>query len=94
MHDSCINIFKNMFDIHHCVGTEGGLRLQLNIEQYQYMPGPNEGAGLKIQVHNANEIPLIRDHGLAVPPGHHGLVAIKTIQVNMVNEETQWNHLH
>ena len=45
------------------------------------MPGPNEGAGLKIQVHNAKEIPLVRDHGLSVPPGHHGLVAIKTIQV-------------
>ena len=64
------------------IGSEGGLKLQLNIEQYQYMHGPNEGAGLKVLVHNYNEIPLVRDHGLAIPPGSHAFIAAKTVKVS------------
>ena len=63
------------------VGADGGLKLQLNIEQYEYMRGPNDGAGLKILIHNHNDVPMVRDHGLAVPPGSHGFVAIKTVEV-------------
>lgn len=62
-------------------GSEGGLRLELNIEQYEYMRGPNPGAGLKLQIHNQYDVPLVKDHGLAVPPGSHGFLAIKTVEV-------------
>lgn len=62
-------------------GSEGGLRLELNIEQYQYMHGPNEGAGLKVLIHSYDEIPLVRDHGLAVLPGSHASVAVKAVEV-------------
>ena len=55
--------------------------MELNIEQYEYMRGPNPGAGLKLQIHNQNDVPLVKEHGLAVPPGSHGFVAIKTIEV-------------
>ena len=51
-----------LLDIYHYqivfffnLGSEGGLRLHLNIEQYEYMKGPNSGAGLKMQVHNPDE---------------------------------------
>ena len=30
------------------VGAEFGLRLTMNIEQYEYMPGPNSDAGVKV----------------------------------------------
>ena len=62
-------------------GADGGLKLQINIEQYEYMRGPNDGAGLKILIHNHNDVPLVRDHGLAVPPGSHGFVAVKAVEV-------------
>ena len=62
-------------------GSEGGLRLQLNIEQYEYMKGPNPGAGLKLQIHNQEDVPMVKDHGIAVPPGSHGFVAVKTVEV-------------
>ena len=72
-------------------GSEGGLRLELNIEQYEYMRGPNPGAGLKLQIHNQNDVPLVKEHGLAVPPGSHGFVAIKTIEVPTKHkEELRW----
>ena len=31
-------------------GAEFGLRLTLNIEQYEYMPGPNSKAGIKVVI--------------------------------------------
>ena len=57
------------------------MRLQVNIEQYEYMRGPNTGAGLKILVHNQKEVPLVKDYGRAVPSGSHGYVAVKTFEV-------------
>ena len=55
--------------------------MKLNIEQYEYMTGPNDGAGLKILVHDQNQIPLVRDLGQAVPPGAHAFVGIQILQV-------------
>ncbi|ELT94811.1 hypothetical protein CAPTEDRAFT_212993 [Capitella teleta] len=63
-------------------GVEGGLTLLLNIEQYEYMPGPNGGAGLKLSLHGQHEQAYVRDHGLAIPPGTHGFVALKTIKID------------
>jgi hypothetical protein len=64
------------------LGAQGGLRLQLNIEQYEYMRGPNDGAGVKLLVHQPHDIPLVKDHGLAVPSGMHGFVALKIVEVS------------
>lgn len=55
--------------------------MRLNIEQYEYMTGPNEGAGLKILVHAQHQFPLVRDLGQAVPPGAHAFVGIQMLQV-------------
>ena len=32
-------------------GSAFGLKLILNVEQYEYMKGPNNDAGVKVQVH-------------------------------------------
>ena len=45
------------------------------------MKGPNPGAGLKLQIHNQEDVPMVKDHGIAVPPGSHGFVAVKTVEV-------------
>ena len=57
------------------------MRLQLNIEQYEYMKSPNPGAGIKLQIHNQDDVALVKDHGIAVPPGSHGFLAVKTVEV-------------
>ena len=62
-------------------GADRGLRLRLNIEQYEYMRGPNPGAGIKILIHDANEVPLVRDLGQAIPPGSYAFVGIQIVQV-------------
>ena len=58
------------------------MRLQLNIEQYEYMSGPNDGAGVKLLVHQPHDVPLVKDHGLAVPAGMHAFVALKIVEVS------------
>ena len=70
-----------MLDNFSTAGADRGLQLKLNIEQYEYMSGPNDGAGLKILVHDQNQIPLVRDLGQAVPPGAHAFVGIQILQV-------------
>ena len=62
-------------------GTDGGLRLLVNIEQYEYMPGPNQGAGLRVHLHSQNEAPLVRDFGIAMPPGSYSLLGMTMIRV-------------
>ena len=77
-----ITCFRHSWGITlHVSGTHGGLHLDLNIEQYEYMEGPNDGAGIKLMLHEPHDIPLMRDHGLAVPTGMHGFVATQVVQV-------------
>ena len=56
--------------------------MRINIEQYQYMRGPNSGAGLKVLVHDQDEIPLVGELGQAIPPGSHAFVGIQMLQVS------------
>lgn len=58
-------------------GSGFGLSLVLNIEQYQYMTGPQDEAGIKVLLHDAREIPLVKDLGFAIAPGTHTLVAVQ-----------------
>ena len=55
------------------------------------MRGPNDGAGLKILVHDQTDVPLIRDLGQAVPPGSHGFVGIQIVEV-MGTGSAWWRH--
>ena len=64
-------------------GADRGLRMRLNIEQYEYMVGPNPGAGIKLLIHENTEVPLVRDLGNAIPPGTHAYVGIQIVQVSI-----------
>ena len=66
-------------------GADRGLRLHLNIEQYEYMHGPNPGAGIKLLVHDNQEVPLVRDLGVAIPPGTHAYVGVQITEVIICN---------
>ncbi len=63
-------------------GVLGGLRLQLNIEMYEYMAGPNPGTGIKILLHDPKETPLLWDMGIAVAPGLVAYIGIRLSQVS------------
>ena len=49
------------------------------------MRGPNSAAGVKILVHDQEEIPLVRELGQAISPGSHAFVGIQMLQVSIVN---------
>lgn len=63
-------------------GADHGLRMTLNIEQYEYMRGPHDSAGIKILIHDQNEVPLVKDLGQAVPPGSHAFVGLTVLDVS------------
>ncbi|CAD5126311.1 DgyrCDS14464 [Dimorphilus gyrociliatus] len=58
-------------------GLNNALSLLLNLEQYEYMPGPDNDAGVKIFLHDDYKRPLMSDLGFAVAAGMHTLVGIK-----------------
>ena len=49
------------------------------------MRGPNSAAGVKILVHDQEEIPLVRELGQAISPGSHAFVGIQMLQVSIAN---------
>ena len=39
---------------HYMTGATNGLSLILNVEQYEYMRGPQTDAGVKVSIHSGN----------------------------------------
>ena len=68
---------------HYFSGTETGLRLILNVEQYEYMPGPHDAAGVKMLLHDSRETPSVHSLGQAVATGTHGVVGVKYLLVKV-----------
>ena len=66
----------------HSAGAEEGLSLMLNVEQYEYMPGPHDAAGVKILLHDRNEFPKVHALGQALSAGVHSFMAIKLVSVS------------
>lgn len=67
-------------------GADNGLRLLLNVEQYEYMPGPHDAAGVKILMHNNGEFPKVHELGLATPTGTHAFVGLKIVSLSNLPE--------
>ena len=64
------------------------MRLGLNIEQYEYMISPNPGAGIKILLHEGNEVPLVRELGAAIAPGTRAFLGVQIIEVITISTTT------
>ncbi|XP_035825598.1 acid-sensing ion channel 2, partial [Aplysia californica] len=62
-------------------GAEYGLKLTLNVEQYEYMPGPHDAAGIKILLHDGKEFPKVAELGLSIPTGTHTYVGIQLLKI-------------
>ncbi|XP_069129598.1 degenerin-like protein del-10 [Argopecten irradians] len=75
--------FNNREEDRHAssVGSDNGLRLTLNVEQYEYMPGPRDTVGVKILFHKRGDVPRVHALGHAVPTGTHAFTALKMVQV-------------
>ncbi|KAK7093190.1 hypothetical protein V1264_006986 [Littorina saxatilis] len=67
-------------------GAEYGLKLTLNVEQYEYMPGPHDAAGVKMLLHDSKEFPGVAELGLAMPTGTHAYVGIQVVQIENLPE--------
>ena len=50
-------------------GIDSGLQLMLNIEQYEYMNGPHDSAGVKVLLHDPRQTPLVASLGQSVSTG-------------------------
>jgi len=53
----------------------------VNIEEYEYMNGPHDAAGLKVLLHEQGTIPLVQDFADAVPAGMNTFLAVNIEKV-------------
>jgi len=63
--------------------VKNGLQLVVNVEQYQYMKGPHNAVGLKLLLHQQDDVPLVQDFGESVPVGMHTFVAVSHTKVGI-----------
>ena len=56
----------------------------LNVEQYEYI-GSNLNAGIKVLLHDQDEMPQMDNQGFSVAPGMRSLVAIKKTTVSILS---------
>ncbi|XP_013414060.1 uncharacterized protein LOC106176287 [Lingula anatina] len=45
------------------------------------MSGPTDAAGVKILLHDSSDVPLVKDLGLAIPPGSHAFLGLFMLKV-------------
>ena len=66
-------------------GVKNGLRLVVNIEQYEYTKGPQNAVGLKLLLHQQDDVPLVQDFGDNVPAGMHTFVGVSVTKVCLMS---------
>ena len=49
----------------------------MNVEQYEHIAGMTDESGIKIYLHDQNEIPAVRDLGITLPTGMYSMLAIR-----------------
>ena len=74
--------------MHLTSGAGFGLSLILNIEQYEYMKGPQDEAGIKMLLHDSLDIPLVKELGFAIAPGTHTLVGVNREKVRSISHKS------
>uniref|UniRef100_K1QLG3 Amiloride-sensitive cation channel 2-B, neuronal n=1 Tax=Magallana gigas TaxID=29159 RepID=K1QLG3_MAGGI len=88
-----VNFTEHLTDYGYCyrfvapenarsTGSDNGLNLLLNVEQYEYMPGPNDAAGVKVLTHVKDDHPRVRELGIAVPTGTQAFIGLQVIMIH------------
>jgi acid-sensing ion channel 2 len=62
-------------------GSKYGLELVLNIEQYEYMAGPHDSAGVRMLIHDQHEIPRVKDLASSIPSSMNAFLGIQVTKV-------------
>ena len=62
-------------------GIDSGLHLMLNIEQYEYMNGPHDSAGVKVLLHDPRQTPLVASLGQTVSTGVSAFAGINLLMI-------------
>jgi len=55
----------------------------VNVEQYEYTRGPRNAIGLKLLLHQQDDVPLVQDFGDNVPVGMHSFVGVSVSKVRI-----------
>ena len=63
------------------LGLQHALHMTLNIEQYEYMTGPNYGAGIRILLHDQLEGLPMKDLSTAIPSGAQAMIGGEIVLV-------------
>ena len=58
-----------------------GLKLTLDIQIDQYIVDLAENAGIRLLIHNPNNMPFIEDEGLSLAPGRANLIGVRKVSV-------------
>ncbi|XP_071161146.1 degenerin-like protein del-10 [Mytilus edulis] len=80
-HGVCFSWSSKDNDYVSSPGVENGLKLKLNVEQYEYMPGPHNAAGIKILIHDRLEIPMVHALGQAMSTGANVFTSVQLMKV-------------
>lgn len=57
-------------------GSDNGLKLVLNTEQYEHMDGPNIASGIKLLAHHDTDIPRVKELGISVPTHSYAMIGV------------------
>ncbi|XP_052067261.1 uncharacterized protein LOC127706646 [Mytilus californianus] len=57
-------------------GSDNGLKLVLNTEQYEHMDGPNIASGIKVLAHHDTDIPRVKELGISVPTYSYAMIGV------------------
>jgi hypothetical protein len=59
-------------------GPMNGLYLVLNISRLEYSKVTYGNVGIKVLVHHHDELPILEEKGIAIPPGKNAFIGVKT----------------
>ncbi|XP_064649409.1 uncharacterized protein LOC135501299 isoform X2 [Lineus longissimus] len=65
-------------------GSEAGLQVTINVEQYEYMEGPHDSAGIKLLLYDRNNIPVVKELGHGVATGTHTFVGAEVLVMSRI----------
>ncbi|XP_063694820.1 acid-sensing ion channel 2-like [Bolinopsis microptera] len=66
-------------------GNDFGATFIININQSEYAD-TQESAGIKVMLHHYKEPPLIKEYGLAIPPGSEAYISTRTLRINNLGQ--------
>ena len=81
-HFSCLGKESEILRV-NSAGDSFGLKLTMSVEQEEYLGHDTPSAGLKMRVHNQDELPFVSNLGFALMPGSHVFAAISKTRVSI-----------